>query len=555
MKFGDKLQSLRKASGLSQEQLADKLNVSRQAVSKWESNAAYPEMDKLVTMCKIFNCSFDDLINEDATDKTIMKNKSKRVNEYINSLLEFIVKSINMFCSMKFTSLLRCVLELIIIMCMMILVLAGVRVLAEILFSMIFSFVRNVEIGWILSDIFTTLIFLVALAIEVIAFIQIYKIRYLDYYDKLVYEYEQKCETKEAEEPIKEETKDNKKVKFKKKEKMSLENDKQERIIIRDVEHRPLAFLSPIAKMIMWFIKFIVLALASCFVISFVIFVIGLVLSLCLISANTLFIGISLAVLAVIIVNYEILETVYCFVFDKKYQAKRIFILFIVALVMLGMGTGLTLFKLKDFKFVETSMNEVNLKVEERTYKMSDDLAFIYEYEHINFLINETKKDITLVLEYDENMYDADVYLKNDNNYNIITNPKSVDYFEILRNVLNELKRNVIHSYNPYYETKVTIVGSKKNLEKIAKNISKIRNVIKGKDGENFYLYVADPISLRDYCVLTDENIYKCYDVDSGPHCSYEIVDGELVPSTNCSCYYDFSYKYYYCTQDKKESE
>ena len=45
MKFEDKLQYLRKKANLSQEQLADKLNVSRQAVSKWESGASYPEMD------------------------------------------------------------------------------------------------------------------------------------------------------------------------------------------------------------------------------------------------------------------------------------------------------------------------------------------------------------------------------------------------------------------------------------------------------------------------------------------------------------------------------
>ena len=48
MKFDEKLQKLRKASGMSQEVLADKLGVSRQAVSKWESGSSYPEMDKLI---------------------------------------------------------------------------------------------------------------------------------------------------------------------------------------------------------------------------------------------------------------------------------------------------------------------------------------------------------------------------------------------------------------------------------------------------------------------------------------------------------------------------
>ena len=54
MYFNEKLQKLRKEHKLSQEQLADMLDVTRQSVSKWESGTTYPEMDKLITMCKIF---------------------------------------------------------------------------------------------------------------------------------------------------------------------------------------------------------------------------------------------------------------------------------------------------------------------------------------------------------------------------------------------------------------------------------------------------------------------------------------------------------------------
>ena len=63
MKFGDKLIKLRKKNGMSQEDLANLLNVSRQSVSKWESNNTYPETDKIIQICNIFNCSMDDLIN------------------------------------------------------------------------------------------------------------------------------------------------------------------------------------------------------------------------------------------------------------------------------------------------------------------------------------------------------------------------------------------------------------------------------------------------------------------------------------------------------------
>ncbi|MEG0367856.1 MAG: helix-turn-helix transcriptional regulator, partial [Coprobacillus sp.] len=62
MNFGDKLQTLRKGKSLSQEQLADQLNVSRQAVSKWETGEGYPELDKLIQISNLFDVSLDYLV-------------------------------------------------------------------------------------------------------------------------------------------------------------------------------------------------------------------------------------------------------------------------------------------------------------------------------------------------------------------------------------------------------------------------------------------------------------------------------------------------------------
>ena len=59
MKFNEKLVMLRKQNNLSQEQLAEQLNVARQTVSKWELGETTPEMDKLIKMSEIFKISFD----------------------------------------------------------------------------------------------------------------------------------------------------------------------------------------------------------------------------------------------------------------------------------------------------------------------------------------------------------------------------------------------------------------------------------------------------------------------------------------------------------------
>nr|WP_122011841.1 helix-turn-helix transcriptional regulator [Maliibacterium massiliense] len=62
MTFGEKLCSLRRARGLSQEQLAEQLDVSRQSVSKWEADASMPEIARLVAIADFFGTSVDDLV-------------------------------------------------------------------------------------------------------------------------------------------------------------------------------------------------------------------------------------------------------------------------------------------------------------------------------------------------------------------------------------------------------------------------------------------------------------------------------------------------------------
>ena len=68
MRFGDNLRDLRNKKKMSQEKLAEKVGVSRQSVSKWECGEAYPEMDKILKLCEIFNCKLNDLVHEDLSD-------------------------------------------------------------------------------------------------------------------------------------------------------------------------------------------------------------------------------------------------------------------------------------------------------------------------------------------------------------------------------------------------------------------------------------------------------------------------------------------------------
>lgn len=68
MKFGDNLKRVRKMRKISQEELADKLGVSRQSVSKWETGENYPSMTNIMCLCTIFKCNINELVHEDMID-------------------------------------------------------------------------------------------------------------------------------------------------------------------------------------------------------------------------------------------------------------------------------------------------------------------------------------------------------------------------------------------------------------------------------------------------------------------------------------------------------
>lgn len=75
--FSVKLRQLRKEKRMSQEQIAEILNISRQSVSKWESGKSYPELDKLIVLSDLFEVTLDDLIRE--------KEKTNNNNNHFNA--------------------------------------------------------------------------------------------------------------------------------------------------------------------------------------------------------------------------------------------------------------------------------------------------------------------------------------------------------------------------------------------------------------------------------------------------------------------------------------
>lgn len=82
--LSEKIYALRKKNNLSQEELAEKIGVSRQAISKWESGTSLPEIEKLISLSEYFNVSIDYLVKEQAKEQVEdeqMEEKPKAANE------------------------------------------------------------------------------------------------------------------------------------------------------------------------------------------------------------------------------------------------------------------------------------------------------------------------------------------------------------------------------------------------------------------------------------------------------------------------------------------
>ena len=67
--LSERIYKFRRKSGLSQEQLAEKIGVSRQAISKWESGTSTPELEKLLALSECFNMTLDDLVKEETINQ------------------------------------------------------------------------------------------------------------------------------------------------------------------------------------------------------------------------------------------------------------------------------------------------------------------------------------------------------------------------------------------------------------------------------------------------------------------------------------------------------
>lgn len=454
MKFSDKLQKIRKENNITQEVLADKLNVSRQAVSKWESDSAYPDTEKLIQISKIFNVRIDDLINNNIDMDKNKDNLNKKISfmDMLNDILEFISKTINMFWSMKFTEKIKCIFE----MMLLVLIIMGVAVLSTSIMTdllrRILMFLPN-ELIYNLCGLFETLLFLVWIVLGIIIVVKIFKTRYLDYY---VIVNDNSVSEKTIEEPIKE-----------------LKERKEYKVVIRDPKDSSLNMFKRIEKIFMFFARCLCFLVAIPLVLFFIFAVIMLVYSLFYLFNGIFFNGITISIFGVILCIYLMIEFIYNLLFNRKHAVNRIFIIFIISISLIGVGLGMSFAALSNFSYEENPKSEKNI----HTIEMRDDLILtsmmgdMYTTIIIDDGINDIKMEVISYGNVDTYLYSYNQLNYNKDSFKIVEVSYNHNEMEMYGDIINNLKDKKIVNYDKYYEIKIYV--SNDNLTNLRENINK----------------------------------------------------------------------------------
>lgn len=474
--FSENLKKIRKEHHLSQEQLADELGVSRQAISKWESAIAYPEMDKIIFLCDKFHLNIDDLLHKDIKEIKKEEEGKRKINNFIDDFLKFITDTINLFSNMNLRSKIKCLLEQAIITLILfiisIIIVYGInRLLLNILI-----FIPN-QLAQVITNILTFILVIFCSISSLVILTHTFKTRYLDYYLKLIKESNEK-NTEEKLNRIDEE----KKVSFNKKNKILFRKN-ENKIIIRDPKHSEYKFINGLFNLIISIIKFFMLLFV--FMISFILICLffSFILSFLVYKTGFFFMGLLLAILSLSIITILLLLLLLNFIMNRKNDKKKIIWCFISSLIVFGISCGFIFIGTLNFEVLKN--NEGMLKKEIKEYNMNKDLLFYPQYD---VEVKYVEADIdNIKVEYLLNKYyEIEEYISDDNKY-IMVSTTCKDGIKLLKGYINNLNRKKIVEMTGNIES-ITIYASKDNIETIKNNWNNHIKSIKPYDEMvNFY--------------------------------------------------------------------
>lgn len=473
-KFSENLKKIRKDNNLSQEQLADELGVSRQAISKWESAVAYPEMDKIITLCEKFNLNIDDLLHKDIREVKGEEESKKNLNKYVDDFLNFITNTINMFSNMSFKSKCKCLFEQFVIGIILLVICLIIGSIGDNLLYTILDIMPD-RLFAVLHSLFYFVYVLFAITSSVVIIVHIFRTRYLDYYEKIKKEVSaDKVDDDEKLENINQEEKIDKKNKI-------LFKKNEDKIIIRDPKHSEYKFINGLFKGIVGLIKFFVVCFSVILFVSLISLFCLFILSFLTIKTGLVFVGLLLAILSAAIINIVVILLSLNFVFNRKNDKKKMIWSFVISLIMIGIGSGLVLVGALDFEYIENDTDI--LKTEYIEIDMKDDLIFGYHYPEVEYI--ESNND-NIKIEYTINEY-CEINYSNLSDKVIHIWASCENPIKLVKEVISNFNEKKIVSINSQLQN-IKIYTTKENIEILKKNYKNYTDIeVQTQNTINFY--------------------------------------------------------------------
>jgi len=500
MKFNEKLQKLRKEKKLSQEQLADQLDVSRQAVSKWESGQTYPEMDKLIMLSKIFECSLDDLTNDEISE--ISKEAKQKANllSYVDDFLDMGSQTGKMIANNSVGENTKMFATMCLVFGILCLFWIPVEIISEFGSSIFYSI--PFQLGLVLGKIWTFLISTVYIVFFVLIFFYVFKYCYLNKFQEEVKL--EKSNDENSEIILEEKTKIQNKVSIEKRE------------VKKNINYG--GIFTILGAICIFFIKVLVLGLSSPFVLFMLFLVMAVVFWIGLLFQGVCYFGILFLLLASIVAVYIIIELAYNFIMNCKIKPKKTFLLLLISVIGLGIGFGLTVLEFADFEIVDEVPEKYELKTEIFDFIMEKEL-FINSYEKMTYIEDNSIDNVKVEAKYYANF--TNVMLSDQSEGIYISSNNWSNFKEIYDELLRALKENKIYNYDKMYSMGIVIYANKENIETLKKNYKEYYETIKTNTLNECYNDKNDLLdkiealenqilSFEEERILYEEEILEC---------------------------------------------
>ncbi len=454
-KLAENLKKIRKDHNLSQEQLAEDLKVSRQAISKWESGNTYPEMDKILQICNRFNLDINDLLNNDIREVKSEQESKNNINKYIDDFLNFITKTFNMLMRFNKKTRLKCLFEQVVIITILMIAFSIFGNVLGGIFGNMISFIPD-QAYLVLYSIGESIFKIISIVFGTIVWLHVFKTRYIDYYEIATDNIEMENENENI---IKTDIENsNSKVKE--------PIQKSEKIILRDPKHSEYKFINGLLKTIVGVIK--IWALITLIFIAFILIslVVGVVLSFLIAKTGLFFFGTLITLLAAIAITVIIELILLNFVFNRQNKKKIMIWTFLISLMIAGVGSGLMFIGSLDFEMSDgkelmvTQSMEVdmidNLIIKNTTGNEIEYIETNNQNIKIEYLLNRYSTS-------SYNIYDEAEYKQ------LYIFSESPEIFKMMKESINYLNDKKLLNQNSQLKD-IKIYTTKENINKLKAN-------------------------------------------------------------------------------------